>query len=72
MGEIDTDQSATLISQNSDTNTFAQYGAGVQAYVSRSFLARFEVNEYVIFSSTATRDDNEVVNEWKFGFAVFF
>jgi hypothetical protein len=72
VGRIEVDPSSTLISQNDDTNTFAQYGLGIQAYVSRSFLARFEVNEYVIFSSTATRDDNEVVNEWKFGFAVFF
>ena len=72
VGQIKVDSNSTLISQNDDTNTFAQYGLGIQAYVSRSFLARFEVNEYVIFSSTATRDDNEVVNEWKFGFAVFF
>lgn len=72
VGLIEVDPNSTLISQNDDTNTFAQYGLGIQAYVSRSFLARFEVNEYVIFSSTATRDDNEVVNEWKFGFAVFF
>ncbi len=72
VGVIEVDPSSTLISQNDDTNTFAQYGLGIQAYVSRSFLARFEVNEYVIFSSTATRDENEVINEWKFGFAVFF
>ena len=72
VGQIKVDSNSTLISQNDDTNTFAQYGLGMQAYVSRSFLARVEVNEYVIFSSTATRDDNEVVNEWKFGFAVFF
>ena len=72
VGRIQVDPNSTLISQNDDTNTFAQYGFGLQAYVSRSFLARVEVNEYVIFSSTATRDENEVVNEWKFGFAVFF
>jgi hypothetical protein len=72
VGRIEVDPSSTLISQNDDTNTFAQYGVGIQAYVSRSFLVRVEVNEYVIFSSTATRDDNEVINEWKFGFAVFF
>jgi hypothetical protein len=72
VGRIDVDSSSTLISQDGDTNTFAQYGLGIQTYVSRSFLFRVEVNEYVIFSSTATRDDNEVINEWKFGFAVFF
>ncbi|MGB5329936.1 MAG: SH3 domain-containing protein [Gammaproteobacteria bacterium] len=72
VGQIETDPNSTLISQNDDSNTFAQYGLGIQGYVTRSFLARFEVNEYVIFSSTATRDDNEVIHEWKFGFAVFF
>lgn len=72
VGRIDVDPGSTLISQDDDTNTFAQYGVGLQTYISRSFLARVEVNEYVIFSSTATHDDNEVINEWKFGFAVFF
>jgi hypothetical protein len=72
VGRIEVDPSSTLISQNDDTNIFAQYGIGLQAFVSRSFLVRVEANEYVIFSSTATRDDNEVVSEWKFGFAVFF
>ena len=72
VGRVKVDPSSTLISQNDETNTFAQYGLGIQTYISRSFLARFEVNEYVIFSSTATNDDNEVINEWKFGFAVFF
>jgi hypothetical protein len=72
VGRIEVDPSSSLISQDDDTNTFAQYGVGLQAYISRSFLIRVEANEYVIFSSTATRDDNEVVNEWKLGFAVFF
>jgi hypothetical protein len=72
LGEIDVDPSATLIVPKDGSNTFAQFGIGVQRYISRSFLFRFEVNEYVIFSANATKDDNEEVNEWKFGFAVFF
>ena len=72
VGRIEVDASSTLISQNDDANTFAQAGVGLQVYISRSFLFRVEANEYVIFSSTATRDDNEVVSEWKLGFAVFF
>ena len=47
-------------------------GVGIQRYISRSFLFRLEANEYVIFSADSTRNDNEVVSEWKFGFAVFF
>ncbi len=72
VGKIDVSPSATLIVPEDDNNTMAQFGLGIQRYVSRSFLFRFEVNEYVIFSSTTTNDDNEEVSEWKFGFAVFF
>ncbi len=72
VGKIEVTPSATLIVPEDDNNTMAQFGLGIQRYVSRSFLFRFEVNEYVIFSSTTTNDDNEEVSEWKFGFAVFF
>ena len=72
IGEVDIDPSATLISTTSEKNSFSQFGIGVQRYVSRSFLLRFELNEYIIFSPSETSDDNEVVSEWKFGFAVFF
>lgn len=71
LGEIEVDPSVILISADDDKNTFAQVGLGLQRYVSRSFLFRFEANEYVIFSS-GTSDNSEVVSEWKFGFAVFF
>jgi len=71
LGEIEVDPSVILISARDDKNSFAQFGLGLQRYVSRSFLFRFEANEYVIFSS-GTSDNSEVVNEWKFGFAVFF
>ena len=71
-GEIEVDPSATLITPVEDSNTFAQFGIGIQRYISRSFLARLEVNEYIIFAADSTRNDNEEVNEWKFGFAVFF
>ena len=71
-GKIEVDPSATLISTEEDRNDFAQVGFGVQRHISRSFLLRLEFNEYVIFSADSTRNDNEEVNEWKFGFAVFF
>ena len=72
IGKIEVTPSTTLIVPEDDTNTMAQFGLGFQRYVSRSFLLRFEANEYVIFSSSRTSDDNEEVSEWKFGFAVFF
>jgi len=71
LGEIKVDPSVILISADDDTNSFAQVGLGLQRYVSRSFLFRFEANQYVIFSSGSS-DNSEVVSEWKFGFAVFF
>ena len=71
-GKIEVDPAATLISTEEDRNDFAQAGVGVQRYISRSFLLRLEFNEYVIFAADSTRNDNEEVNEWKFGFAVFF
>ena len=72
MGRIEVSPSTILIAARDETNTFAQFGLGIQTYISRSFLFRFEANEYVIFSTSNTSDNNEVVNEWKFGFAVFF
>jgi len=72
LGRIKLSPSATLIVTQDDSNDFAQFGLGIQRYISRSFLFRLEFNEYVIFSANSTRNDNEEVNEWKFGFAVFF
>ncbi len=71
IGKIKVDPSATLIISDDETNSIAQFGLGVQRYMSRSFLFRFEVNEYIIFSSGSS-DNNEEIDEWKFGFAVFF
>ncbi len=72
LGRIEVSPSSTLIVTQDDKNDFAQFGLGIQRYISRSFLFRLELNEYIIFSANSTRNDNEGVNEWKFGFAVFF
>lgn len=72
MGKIETTPSSILIAPRDEINNFVQAGIGVQRFVSRSFLFRLEVNEYVIFAADSTRNDNEVVSEWKFGFAVFY
>lgn len=71
-GNIKVKPSATLIVPNDQSNSFSQFGVGLQRYVSRSFMLRLELNEYIIFASSTTSDENEVVNEWKVGFAVFF
>ena len=72
LGKIEVTPSSTLLASNEDVSTFAQVGVGIQRFVSRNFLLRFEVNEYVIFSTTSTSNNSEEVNEWKFGFAVFY
>jgi uncharacterized protein YgiM (DUF1202 family) len=72
LGKIEVSPNSTLLAANDDVHTFAQVGIGIQRFVSRNFLFRFEVNEYVIFSTTSTSNNNEEVNEWKFGFAVFY
>jgi hypothetical protein len=72
VGKIKVSPSSLLIAPVDKINTFAQAGIGIQRFVSRSFLFRLEVNEYVIFAADSTRNNNEVVNEWKFGFAVFY
>jgi len=72
IGRVEVKTSTTLISDNSDTNTFSQVGFGIQTYISRSFLFRIELNEYVVFSSNSTGNNNEVLDEWKLGFAVFY
>ena len=72
LGKIEVSPNSTLLAANDDVSTFAQVGIGIQRFVSRNFLFRFEVNEYVIFSTTSTSNNNEEVNEWKFGFAVFY
>jgi len=51
------------------TDQVATVGAGIKAYLTRRFIFRAEYKGYVVFSS---RNDNEDVDEWKAGFAVFF
>ena len=71
-GQIKVEPSSTLITPNSTTNLFGQIGFGVQHYLSRRFIFRFEVSEYIIFSASNDDDSNEGITEWKTGFAVFF
>ena len=71
-GQIKVDPGSSIILPADQDSSFSQVGIGIQRYISRSFMLRIEANEYVIFSSSSVRDKNEVVAEWKIGFAVFF
>lgn len=72
VGEINVKSGATLISENRQQSTIVQVGVGFHYYLSRRFVFRFELNEYVILSANNTKDDNEETGEWKTGFSIFF
>lgn len=68
-GIIHIEPKATLAQAEDRTDQTAIVGAGVSAYLSRRFVLRAEYRSYIVLSS---RNDNEEVNEWKAGFAIFF
>lgn len=68
-GSIHTEPKATLVATVDRTDSFAQAGAGVRAYLTRRFVFRAEYKAHVVFTS---RDDNEEIREWKAGFSFFF
>lgn len=72
LGTIDVNPNATLIEPENKSNEFSQLGFGIRKYLSRRFMFRFEVNEYLIFSASNDKDQNEDASEWKLGFAIFF
>ena len=68
-GIIRIEPKATLAQAEDRTDQTAIVGVGVSAYVSRRFVVRAEYKGNIVLSS---RDDNEDVDEWKAGFAIFF
>ncbi len=71
-GRIQVKPSATLVDPADRNNNLGQIGFGFKKFLSRQFVLRAEINQYVIFSASNERDDNEEIGEWKLGFAVFF
>jgi hypothetical protein len=68
-GIIRVEPKATLAQTEDRTDQVGIVGVGLKAYVTRHFMFRAEYKSYVVFSS---RNNNEDVDEWKAGFAVFF
>jgi hypothetical protein len=68
-GVIHTAPKSTIIQGDDRTDEVGHVGAGLRIYATRRFLFRAEYKSYVVFTS---RDDNEEVEEWKVGFALFF
>ena len=60
---------ATLVQVEDRTDQQAHVGFGLRTHLGRRFMLRAEYKSYVVFTS---RDENEEVEEWKAGFAVFF
>ncbi len=68
-GIIDVDPKTTLVEEQDRTDQLAHVGVGMRVYLARRFIFRAQYKNYVIFQST---DDNQEIDEWKAGFAVFF
>jgi uncharacterized protein YgiM (DUF1202 family) len=60
---------ATLAHPIDSTNQTAYAGAGARFYLTRRFFLRGDYRYHVVFTN---RDNNEVKNEWKLGFAFFY
>jgi hypothetical protein len=74
-GVIKTDPKRTLAQESDSTDQLAQVGAGIRVYLARRFIFRAQYKHYVIFQSMepgSAEDDNQEIDEWKAGFAVFF
>lgn len=68
-GTIKTKPRSTLTQSKDNTNNFSFYGIGARMHLSQKFFLRLDYNNYVVFTS---RNSNEVVREWRAGFAFFF
>lgn len=68
-GVIGTDADTTLVQEPDRTDQLGHVGAGLRIYLARRFVFRIQYKNYVIFQST---NDNQEIDEWKAGFAVFF
>ncbi|MGD8842397.1 MAG: hypothetical protein PVJ83_02890 [Gammaproteobacteria bacterium] len=68
-GIIHSNPDTTLVEESDRTDQLAHVGAGLRVYLTRRFIFRAQYKNYVIFQST---DDNQEIDEWKAGFAVFF
>jgi hypothetical protein len=68
-GLIHSDPDSTLVQESDRTDQLAHVGTGVRVYLARRFIFRAQYKHYVIFESS---DNNQEIDEWKAGFAVFF
>lgn len=68
-GMVHIEPKATLVQPDDRTEQSAYVGGGLRYYLTRRFFLRGEFKEHLIFTN---RNQNQQVDEWKFGFAFFF
>jgi len=69
LGVLHVEPKATLVQPSNRTEQTAYVGGGVRFYLTRSVFVRAEYKTHVVIT---TQNRNQVEDEWKLGFAVFF
>lgn len=69
LGVLHVEPKATLVRPANRTEQTAYVGGGFRYYIGRSFFLRAEYKTHVVIT---TQNRNQVEDEWKLGFAVFF
>ena len=69
IGVLHVEPKATLVQPANRTEQTAYVGGGFKYYIGRSFFLRAEYKTHVVIT---TQNRNQVEDEWKLGFAVFF
>ncbi len=64
-----TEPKTTHVAPDDRIEQSAYAGGGLRYYLTRRFFLRGEFKEHIIFTN---RNQNQQVDEWKFGFAFFF
>jgi hypothetical protein len=68
-GIVHTEPKATLVQSLNRTEQTAYVGGGIRYYLTRRFFVRAEYKNHIVFTKL---NSNEVVDEWKLGFAFFY
>jgi hypothetical protein len=68
-GLVDIEPKATLVQPLDRNDQTAYVGGGLRFYWTRRFFFRAEYKSHLVFTS---RNENEEIDEWKFGLAFFF
>ena len=69
LGVLHIEPKATLVQPSVRTEQTAYVGGGLRYYLGRNFFVRAEYKTHVVITA---QNRNQVEDEWKLGFAVFF